>query len=100
MLGSKAVENKSALNPGPAGAFSPPFASGLLLLGILAFTMAASSSNLVFDDIFTIGGIDKEGKKFDRGASRAREPNAHGSLRRASLAPIRALQKLRHGYDA
>jgi hypothetical protein len=33
----------------------------------LPLTMAASSSNIVFDDIFTINGIDKEGKKFDRG---------------------------------
>jgi hypothetical protein len=29
--------------------------------------MAANSSNIVFDDIFTIHDIDKEGKKFDRG---------------------------------
>ncbi|KAI0704909.1 RNA polymerase I [Cytidiella melzeri] len=28
--------------------------------------MAANSSNIVFDDIFTINAIDKEGKKFDR----------------------------------
>lgn len=30
--------------------------------------MAANSSNIVFDDIFTINAIDKEGKKFDRGS--------------------------------
>jgi hypothetical protein len=29
--------------------------------------MAASASNIVFDDMFTISAIDKEGKKFDRG---------------------------------
>ncbi|KAF5336851.1 hypothetical protein D9611_003324 [Ephemerocybe angulata] len=28
--------------------------------------MAATSSSLLFDDIFTISAIDKEGKKFDR----------------------------------
>ncbi|KXN89876.1 DNA-directed RNA polymerases I, II, and III subunit RPABC3 [Leucoagaricus sp. SymC.cos] len=28
--------------------------------------MANASSNIVFDDIFTINAIDKEGKKFDR----------------------------------
>ncbi|EAU92876.1 RNA polymerase I [Coprinopsis cinerea okayama7 len=28
--------------------------------------MAAQSSNILFDDIFTISDIDKEGKKFDR----------------------------------
>ncbi|KIK94876.1 hypothetical protein PAXRUDRAFT_827581 [Paxillus rubicundulus Ve08.2h10] len=28
--------------------------------------MSSSSSRIVFDDIFTINGIDKEGKKFDR----------------------------------
>ncbi|KAF5356048.1 hypothetical protein D9756_003907 [Leucocoprinus leucothites] len=28
--------------------------------------MANTSSNIVFDDIFTINAIDKEGKKFDR----------------------------------
>ncbi|KAJ3567366.1 hypothetical protein NP233_g6413 [Leucocoprinus birnbaumii] len=28
--------------------------------------MANTSSNIVFDDIFTINDIDKEGKKFDR----------------------------------
>lgn len=27
----------------------------------------AASSSIVFDDMFTISGIDKEGKKFDRG---------------------------------
>jgi len=29
--------------------------------------MAAAVSSIVFDDIFTIDAIDKEGKKFDRG---------------------------------
>lgn len=29
--------------------------------------MATTSSNIVFDDIFTLNAIDKEGKKFDRG---------------------------------
>jgi hypothetical protein len=29
--------------------------------------MAATVSSIVFDDIFTINAIDKEGKKFDRG---------------------------------
>ncbi|KAF9068068.1 RNA polymerase I [Rhodocollybia butyracea] len=28
--------------------------------------MTSASSNIVFDDIFTISAIDKEGKKFDR----------------------------------
>ncbi|GBE78304.1 RNA polymerase I [Sparassis latifolia] len=28
--------------------------------------MASNSSNVIFDDIFTISDIDKEGKKFDR----------------------------------
>lgn len=29
--------------------------------------MASTSSSIVFDDIFTIDAIDKDGKKFDRG---------------------------------
>ena len=29
--------------------------------------MASNTSNVLFDDIFTINDIDKEGKKFDRG---------------------------------
>lgn len=29
--------------------------------------MASLTSNIVFDDIFTIKAINKEGKKFDRG---------------------------------
>jgi len=29
--------------------------------------MSAPAANIVFDDIFTISDIDKEGKKFDRG---------------------------------
>ncbi|KAI5123633.1 hypothetical protein M0805_003447 [Coniferiporia weirii] len=28
--------------------------------------MAATTSNIVFDDLFTVSDIDKEGKKFDR----------------------------------
>jgi len=31
--------------------------------------MTTATSNIVFDDIFTINAIDKEGKKFDRGSS-------------------------------
>jgi len=31
--------------------------------------MANTSSSIIFDDIFTINAIDKEGKKFDRGPS-------------------------------
>ncbi|KAL9716090.1 DNA-directed RNA polymerases I, II, and III subunit RPABC3 [Leucoagaricus gongylophorus] len=31
--------------------------------------MATTSSNIVFDDIFTLNAIDKEGKKFDRGVN-------------------------------
>lgn len=31
-------------------------------------TMTSASSNVVFDDIFTVNAIDKEGKKFDRGS--------------------------------
>ncbi|OSD03531.1 hypothetical protein PYCCODRAFT_1365587 [Trametes coccinea BRFM310] len=30
------------------------------------YRMSANTSNIVFDDIFTINAIDKEGKKFDR----------------------------------
>ena len=30
--------------------------------------MTSTASNVVFNDIFTINDIDKEGKKFDRGA--------------------------------
>lgn len=30
--------------------------------------MTTAASNIVFDDIFTISAIDKEGKKFDRGS--------------------------------
>ena len=33
--------------------------------------MSSNTSNVLFDDIFTINGIDKEGKKFDRGAGAA-----------------------------
>ena len=29
----------------------------------------ATASNIVFDDLFTINAIDREGKKFDRGLS-------------------------------
>ena len=29
--------------------------------------MTSTVSNIVFDDIFTINAIDKEGKKFERG---------------------------------
>lgn len=32
--------------------------------------MTSNASNIVFDDIFTINAIDKEGKKFDRGTVR------------------------------
>lgn len=32
---------------------------------------ATAASNIVFDDIFTINAIDKEGKKFDRGSMMA-----------------------------
>jgi len=30
-------------------------------------SMASAASSIIFDDIFTINAIDKEGKKFDRG---------------------------------
>lgn len=30
--------------------------------------MTSNATNVLFDDIFTINAIDKEGKKFDRGA--------------------------------
>jgi uncharacterized protein YkuJ len=33
----------------------------------LLLAMASATSSVVFDDIFTINAIDKEGKKFDRG---------------------------------
>jgi hypothetical protein len=29
--------------------------------------MVSAGSSIIFDDIFTINAIDKEGKKFDRG---------------------------------
>lgn len=32
--------------------------------------MATAASSIVFDDIFTINAIDKEGKKFDRGLTK------------------------------
>jgi hypothetical protein len=35
--------------------------------------MTSTASNIVFDDIFTITAIDKEGKKFERGLFK----NAH-----------------------
>lgn len=34
---------------------------------MLLLVMASNASNIVFDDIFAINAIDKEGKKFDRG---------------------------------
>lgn len=36
-----------------------------------------NASNMVFDDIFTINAIDKEGKKFDRGMSFDHTSNVH-----------------------
>lgn len=46
----------------------------------LAFTMAAPTSHIVFDDIFTISDIDKEGKKFDRGAHTHNPPLIYSSM--------------------
>ncbi|KAF8912822.1 RNA polymerase [Gymnopilus junonius] len=34
--------------------------------GMITTSMSGTVSNIVFDDIFTINAIDKEGKKFDR----------------------------------
>lgn len=50
--------------------------------------MTAIASNIVFDDIFTINAIDKEGKKFDRGSLI--------SLLRIAFTDIRLSQS--HGY--
>jgi hypothetical protein len=35
--------------------------------------MTSAASSIVFDDIFTINAIDREGKKFDRGPYVSRE---------------------------
>ena len=43
--------------------------SSVRLTARLLSTMATTSSSLLFDDIFTISAIDKEGKKFDRGSA-------------------------------
>jgi hypothetical protein len=75
-MGNSAREPRSnragSAHAGPAyTSFS--FSSPLLVV----CTMAASSSNIVFDDMFTLSGIDKEGKKFDRGPrARARPARA------------------------
>ncbi|KAH8100635.1 tubulin-tyrosine ligase family-domain-containing protein [Cristinia sonorae] len=51
--------------PGPAFADFEALRSFTKATSICA-TMSSQSSSIVFDDIFTINGIDKEGKKFDR----------------------------------
>ena len=43
-------------------------------------SMTSASSNVVFDDIFTINAIDKDGKKFDRGAVVALSPTMNAVL--------------------
>lgn len=67
--------------------------------------MTSNASNVLFDDIFTINAIDKEGKKFDRGAPRAApEPDPPTDpplcIYMRSVASLRAFKKLRHGSDA
>ena len=50
-------------------AFANSHQLGPLPFDSLSPTMATTSSSLLFDDIFTISAIDKEGKKFDRGSA-------------------------------
>jgi hypothetical protein len=50
--------------------------------------MASATSYIVFDDIFTINAIDKEGKKFDRGPSAALYPTFIRRLRADMLPTI------------
>ena len=69
--------------------------------------MSSNTSNVLFDDIFTINAIDKEGKKFDRGARSASVLHVAipltvtmAGLPMSSFPSVRALKKLRHGVDA
>lgn len=57
--------------------------------------MTANASNIVFDDIFTISAIDKEGKKFDRGSYNNMSTNfVDQSIVTPSITTIRTLKKL------
>lgn len=63
--------------------------------------MTTNTSNIVFDDIFTISAIDKEGKKFDRGARKAGDdrrlaPETEQHVH-YSVTTICAFKELRHG---
>lgn len=57
--------------------------------------MSSVSSSIVFDDIFTISDIDKDGKKFDRGS--IQKILFFLILTRLSVQTLRAFKKLRHG---
>src|SRR5438445_6822825 len=67
--------------------------------------MTTAASNIVFDDIFTINAIDKEGKKFDRGSSNnflVQKNDTKNQVRLSAAPPtsvplICPFQKLRHG---
>ena len=61
--------------------------------------MAATSSSLLFDDIFTINAIDKEGKKFDRGTVLLSRVKRMLTIGKFSVASLCSLQKLRYGLD-
>ena len=61
----------------------------------ITFKMTANASNIVFDDIFTISAIDKEGKKFDRGSYNNMSTNfVDQSIVTPSITTIRTLKKL------
>lgn len=59
--------------------------------------MASASSNILFDDLFTIESIDKEGKKFDRGSSRFLLLDPTHSCGPLSLPLVCPLIEFRHG---
>lgn len=66
------------------------------------FRMTTTTSNIVFDDLFTINAIDKDGRKFDRGAwlvlNRSAKPLVQISVI-CSIAALRKIIKLWHGPD-
>lgn len=53
--------------------------------------MTSRESNILFDDIFTITGIDVEGKKFDRGPS---FPPPFHHLLKLTFQPVHAVSRL------
>jgi hypothetical protein len=55
--------------------------------------MAATTSHIVFDDIFTINAIDKEGRKFDRGMC-SFSGSSYLLMPDLSLPPVCPLEKL------